>query len=314
MILLRGWGCKMLTVDIERYISTRQLLGCKFMRAKSELLAFGKIAAARGDDCITKDAVLAWADLAPTAYSRSTRLKRVAALSRFLNVENNIHFVPNPLLSKFVYRRPLPYIYQESEIRSILLATDNLQKNYPLRKAVYKTMLGLIASTGLRASEALNLKFEHIRPDGTLLIKGTKFDKDRYVPLHPTVWEALQMYILERQKSFPSCDHVFVSRHGKNIAPTTLNYNFRVILTHSNIEPRLQKQPRIHDLRHTFATRTLERCATDRQSITKEFVALSTYLGHSDIRATYWYLSATPDLMDSIVSSVENFLSLGGSQ
>lgn len=304
----------MFITEIERYISTRQLLGCKFKDQKRELRAFGKFIATRSEDRITKDTTLAWAGLVPTAYSRSTRLRRVAALAKFLNTENNIHFMPSPLLSKHVYVRPLPYIYTDEEIRQILLATNKMQKNYPLRKSIYKTMLGLIASTGLRASEALNLRFEHIGTDGTLLIKGTKFDKDRFVPLHPSVWCVLQSYLIERQKSFPSCSHVFVSRRGKKISSSILNYTFRNLLKLSGIKTQRKKMPRIHDLRHTFATRALEKCAPDRQSITTQVVALSTYLGHSEIRDTYWYFSATPELMDSIVNSVENFLAQEATQ
>lgn len=306
----------MLSEKIERYISVRQTLGCKLKDTKRELLAFGKFATQRGDGHITTETSLQWADKASSAYTRSIRLVRITRLAKFLNAEENIHEVVNPLAFKHVYVRPLPYIYSEEEIRSILAATDKLQKNYPLRKQVYKMMIGLIASTGLRASEALNLKIDDISKDGTLRIQKTKFGKSRLVPIHPSVWTVFQQYLVERSKigSATVDRNVFVSRNDRRIAPSILNRTFRVILLIAGVTGRSNREPRIHDLRHTFATRALQLCGTDRESVAKQFVALATYLGHSDIKHTYWYLSATPDLMESIVDAVEKYLAGRGVQ
>ena len=150
-----------------------------------------------------------------------------------------------------------------------------------------------------------------IMPDGTLYIRRTKFGKSRLVPLHESVLEKLQNYLILRQNRPTTDDHVFISAHNTRLASSTVNYTFRGILKIADVAPTRKKRPRIHDLRHTFATRALEKCATDRGSVAKNFVALSTYLGHVDIKQTYWYLEATPDLMNEIAVISEVF-AMGG--
>ena len=138
-----------------------------------------------------------------------------------------------------------------------------------------------------------------------LHIRETKFGKSRLVPLHPTVAEALDRYLTLRRRVAGECEYLFPSVQHRALCPSTVNDTFRRLLRRAGIAPDRAKRPRIHDLRHTFATRVLEQCGAERGEVARHFVALSTYLGHADIRHTYWYLQATPELMTDISAAAE---------
>jgi integrase/recombinase XerD len=225
-------------------------------------------------------------------------------LARFLRAEDSAHDVPSNLFHA-VTRRRLPYIYAPSEIVQLIGAVSQLRASYPLRRQVYATLLGLIAATGLRISEALNLRFNDLLPDGVLQIRRTKFGKSRLVPLHPTAAYALDLYLELRRGLAVTDDHVFLSAGDRGIASSTVEYTFRRIRQLAGIAPSRERPPRIHDMRHSFATRALEQCSTRREAVGRHFVALATYLGHSDIAHTYWYLEATPELMTGISDAAE---------
>lgn len=302
----------MLTANIERYLSLRQTQGFKLRDVTRNLLKYARFANGRGDTHITTSSATAWAGAAPSPSARNIRMRQVAHLARFLFAEDSAHEIPSLAHFHHVYVRPLPYIYTKEEISKIIGAVARLQKCYPLRKQVYATLLGLIASTGLRVSEALDLRFDDVLADGVLRIRLTKFGKSRLVPLHLSAIAALGKYLdLRKRITTTDDDHVFISAHGRRIASSTVCHNFRLLLKSANIAPGRTWRPRIHDLRHTFATRALEKCATDRKSIARHFVALSTYMGHVDLKSTYWYQEATPELMTEIAAAGER-LAMGG--
>jgi integrase/recombinase XerD len=154
-------------------------------------------------------------------------------------------------------------------------------------------------------SEALALRFGDVLPGGILHIRATKFGKSRLVPMHATVVEALGQYIeLRRDLAHPD-DHLFLGIRGEALVHSAVHYTFRCVLRHANIAPERPRPPRIHDLRHSFATRVLQQCGTDRRAVARQALALATYLGHSDIAHTYWYLQATPELMIDIAEAAE---------
>jgi integrase/recombinase XerD len=154
-------------------------------------------------------------------------------------------------------------------------------------------------------SEALDLRLEDVLPQGVLRIERSKFGKGRLVPLHATTQQALDRYLALRTALAVPDDHVFLSAAHRRIASSTVSYTFRRVLKLAQVAPERARTPRIHDLRHTFATRALERCSAERRAVSRHFVALSTYLGHIDIKATYWYLEATPELMADIAAAAE---------
>lgn len=296
-------GVLMLIAHVERYISLRQTLGFKLREVSRNLRAFAKFAVAKGDTHIRIATATDWSAMAPSPDARHTRLRNVTHLARFLHAEDSIHEVPfNPFHAP--KRRTLPYIYAPNELVQIMEATNNLRNSYPLRRQVYATLIGLIAATGLRISEALDLRFHDLLAGGVLQIRRSKFGKSRLIPLHPTAAHALELYLEARRRLPVTDDHVFLSMRNRRIPYRTANYTFRRMCRIAGIETST-RPPRIHDLRHTFATRALEQCSTRRDAVARHFVALATYMGHSDIKHTYWYLEATPELMIDIAAAAE---------
>jgi integrase len=160
-------------------------------------------------------------------------------------------------------------------------------------------------------SEAIRLRFEDVTPDG-LVIRDSKFRKSRLVPLHETAQAGLERYLTHRRPYAPFDDHVFVSLRRKPLLLGDVETAFRTAARNIGLlrEPG-RPRPTPHSLRHTFAVRALETCPDGRDRITKHMLALSAYLGHSNVTDTYWYLEATPDLMKNIAESCESFFKGG---
>jgi integrase len=303
----------MLSDHVERYVSLRQTLGFALHDASAHLRAFARFAAARGDTQLRSSTATDWAAEAPSPNARHIRLREVVQFARFLHAEDATHEVPSSTFFHAPKVRPLPYIYSAEEVASILDAAGRLRRTYPLRRETYATLLGLIAATGLRVSEALDLRLDDVLPDGLLRIRQTKFGKSRLVPLHPTAVEALGRYLARRRRRLAvTTDHVFLSAGNRRISSSMVSYTFRRVRRLAGIAPSRTRPPRIHDLRHTFATRALEHCSTGRDAVARHFVALATYLGHADIVNTYWYLEATPEMMTHIAAAAERLVAREG--
>ncbi|AEQ53597.1 tyrosine-type recombinase/integrase [Pelagibacterium halotolerans] len=297
----------MLRNATDRYIALRRTLGYKLVKTERHLHAFSDFAADRGETHIRAATVLRWLEtVAGTPNTRARRMSEIILFARFLHAEDSRHEIPRADLPRSQVR-PVPYIYTPDEIARILDAAGSLrhQKPNPLRRQLYVMLFGLIAATGLRVCEALGLKLDDIQPGGVLHIRETKFRKSRLVPLHATVVEALDRYLALRRQHACESPWLFTSVQHREMCPTTVNYTFRCVLRRAGIAPERRQQPRIHDLRHTFATRVLEQCGAERRAVARHFVALSTYLGHVDVRNTYWYLEATPGLMADIAAAGE---------
>jgi integrase/recombinase XerD len=294
----------MLIAAIERYLALRRSLGFKLLEASQRLQSFGQFAMERGDTHVRTMTAIEWATAAPSPNARRVHLEDVVRLARFLRGEDAVHEVPPENFFHAPRARPLPYIYSPEQIVQIVKAARCLRESYPLRRQTYSTLLGLIAATGLRISEALDLRRSDILPEGALRIQRTKFNKTRLVPLHPTVVEVLDQYLVARCMLASIDDHVFLSAEGRRIHHSIANKTFRRILQLASISPS-NRRPRIHDLRHTFVTRALEKCATQQKLVARHFVALATYVGHADIADTYWYLATTPELMVGIATTTE---------
>ena len=301
----------MLTAHIERYVALRQTLGFRLRGVARRLHTFARFAAARGDTHIRTSTSAAWAAEAPSPGARHIRLRDVVHLARFLHAEDLTHEVPPSGLFPASKVRPLPYIYPPEEVVRIVAAAGRLRQTYPLRRELYSTLFGLIAATGLRVSEALDLRFDDLQPNNVLLIRRTKFGKSRLIPLHPTVAEALNRYLDARRGLAVPDDHVFLSAGNRRIASSMVNYTFRRVVRLAGVAAGRARPCRIHDLRHTFATRSLEMCSTRREAVSRHFVSLATYMGHTDIVHTYWYLEATPELMTDIAIAAEALMAGG---
>src|SRR5215831_2197955 len=246
----------MLIAHVERYISLRQTLGYKLLKMSANLRGFAKFANDRGDKHVRVSTAVDWATGSSSPHARHVRMRNVARFAQFLHAEDPTHEVPsNPFLASR-YRR-LPYIYKPDEIVQLVRAANRLCETYRLRRRVYGTLFGLIAATGLRISEALDLRLSDVLPDGVLQIRRTKFGKSRLVPLHPTAADAVNRYLEGRCRIAVTDDHVFLSAGNQRISCRTVEYTFRRICQLAGIAPARSRPPRIHDLRHTFATRAL---------------------------------------------------------
>lgn len=188
----------------------------------------------------------------------------------------------------------------------MLRAASALGPRGSLRPKMYTTMLGLIAATGLRISEAIRLRLGDVTTAG-LVVRETKFRKNRLVPLHQTTRQALEAYLKVRTKFAGTDDAVFLSERGTGLRYTTVISSFLALLRSVGIHPGPgQRGPRIHDLRHTFAVRSLEQCVGNGEAVARHMVALSTYLGHAHIFDTYWYMQATPRLLADVAAQSES--------
>ena len=180
-----------------------------------------------------------------------------------------------------------------------MAATSSLSS--PLRAATYQTLIGLLAATGMRVGEAIRLD----RPDfeaaaGTLTIRNTKFGKSRLVPLHPTATAALAGYLRLRDRLHPgpSDPAILISPAGTRLAYCNVHATWRLLVRRAALTPRSPNcRPRPHDLRHSFAVATLLDAYSAGQDGQARLALLSTYLGHANPAATYWYLSAAPELL-----------------
>ena len=306
----------MLIDDMQRYIALRRSLGFKLARPSRHLVSFARFAADKGERHIHTQTVLAWAETAPepTPGTRYRRLRDVARAARFLRAEDPAHEIPPAGLYVTSKTRLIPYIYTSDELVLILEAAVEMQRHEqnPMRQQVYVMLFGLIAATGLRVSEALGLRLDDVLPDGILRILEAKFGKSRLVPLHATVRKILDGYLALRGNVIGADDHVFLSARGRSINYSVVNKAFRHILRLADIAPGRARRPRIHDLRHSFATRVLEQCGAGRESIARRTVALMTYMGHSNPRYTYWYLQATPVLMNQVAAAAEAWIAGDG--
>jgi integrase/recombinase XerD len=304
-------GEVMLTPAVDSYIALRRATGFAFRSEGSLLQSFAAFSDAAGKRYVTADTAIEWARSAPSLCQRARRLGQVIRFARYIRAEDARHEIPPTVFGSESRPRPVPYIFSTEEIKRILQTASGLGKRNAFRGHTYNTLFALLACTGLRVSEAIHLCFQDITADG-LVIRCSKFRKSRLVPLHETTRAGLEQYLLRRRAYTPLDDHVFVSLRRRALLLHDAETAFHDIVEKIGL-PRGVELPRptIHSLRHTFAVRALETCPDGRDRITKHMLALSTYLGHSKVADTYWYLEATPDLMRNIADSCQSFFAGG---
>jgi integrase len=301
----------MLSRDLERYVDGKRSLGFKFRSQAVLLRSFVAFAEERGDRYVRSARVLDWAGEAPSPEHRRNRLLTVRRFALAMYAENARHQVPETeALGRATTKRRPPYIYAPDGIARLLRAAAALEPAGSIRPLMYATLLGLIAATGIRIAEALALRLDDVTADG-LVIRETKFQKSRLLPLHETVRQALDRYLPPRRDVLGGST-LFVSGSGRPLPYNSVRYVFLTLLDRAGLRgAHAGRDPRIHDLRHTFAVRSLEQCSHDRTAVVRHIVALSTYLGHAHVTDTYWYLQATPVLMGQIAEAGEALL-VGG--
>jgi integrase len=291
----------MLSNDIARYVELHRSMGFKFRSQHILLRSFGEFAGEHGDRFVRTATVLSWAGQAPSPPQRHNRLATVRRFALAMRAEDPHHEVPpSEAFGRAWFKRRSPHLYSPEQIAALLGAASRLSPRHSIRPITCRTLFALLAVTGLRISEALALEIGDLTEDG-LIVRATKFHKSRLVPLHKSTDRALREYLRHRARVATTSPALFISRKGVALPYPTV---FRIFLhlarsTGLRAGPG-QRGPRIHDLRHTFAVRSLERCTGTAAEVARHAVALSTYLGHTHVSDTYWYLQATPTLMRQI--------------
>jgi integrase/recombinase XerD len=302
----------MLTDVVTAYLAIRRAAGFVLKAEGFQLKSFATFSGARGQHYVSADLAIEWAGCAPSRAQRARRLGTIIRFARYARTEDPRHQVPSPIFGAEKLPRRAPYIMTLDQIRQLIEAASRLGYR-TLRRATYSTLFALLACTGLRVSEAIHLRFDDITPDG-LVIRRTKFRKSRLVPLHDTARAGLERYLQQRRPYAPLDDHVFISLRRKPLLPADVDMAFRTAAIHIGLpHGRRRPHPTPHSLRHAFAVRALQTCPDGRDAITRHMVALSTYLGHSNIANTYWYLEAVPDLMRDIAEQAERLAIAGRS-
>jgi integrase len=302
----------MLSDAVKRHIELYRSMGFKYKVQEYILYGFAAFAESRSEQFISADTVLEWAAKAPSIRRRYDRLFIVRRFACSLNAEDARHQVPpDDVFGRAPKSRRTCHIFTEDEISRLLRAAAQLSSRRSIRPATFTALMCLITATGLRVSEALKLQLTDITEDG-LLIRATKFQKSRLVPLHESACRGLKQYLAVRKRIRAKCSNVFVSKRGAALPYSTLNATFLYLARLAGLRPGPGHGGcRIHDARHTFAVRSLEQCAGDRKAIARHISALSTYLGHTHVSDTYWYLQATPKLLGDVAAASETLYRWG---
>ncbi len=300
----------MLARAVRSYVSMRRTTGFAFKEAGYHVTSFAAYSDASSQRYVNTQTAIEWARQVPSVYQRARRLADVARFARYLRAEDERHEIPPAVFGRERRPRRPPYILSEEQIRRLIeLATQSGYRT--LRRQTYSTLFALLSCTGLRVSEAIRLRYNDITPDG-LVIRATKFQKTRLIPLHNTARAGLERYLQQRRPYAPLDDHVFISLRRKPLLIEDVDKAFRTIAAKMGLPTgRAQRRPTPHSLRHAFAVRALQTCPDGRDRITKHMLMLSTYLGHSSAALTYWYLEAVPELMRSIAERCEAHVSGG---
>lgn len=299
----------MLTDAVTAYLALRHAAGFACRSEGALLQSFARLSVARAESFVRSSLAIEWAGLARSLPQRARRLGVVRRFARYMHAEDMHHEIPPAVFGAEKRARPTPYILSLDQIRQLVHAAS-CSGYRTLRRETYRTLFALLASTGLRVSEAIHLCLEDITPDG-LVIRCSKFRKSRLVPLHDTARAGLERYLQRRGPYAPTDPHVFVSLRRKPLLVHDVEVAFRTAARASGLPDGPRARPTPHSLRHTFAVRALLACPDGRDAITQHMLALSTYLGHAKVADTYWYLEAVPELMTDIADRCERFV-MGG--
>jgi integrase len=302
-----------ITPQLDRYLSVRRSLGYDLRTEERRLRRFARFADQEGAPHIDTALFLRWDASLPaaTTSTRSARLSAVRLFAQWLSSIDPAHEVPPRGLLPDRSQRPRPHIYSEAEIASIIAAAKALPSIYGLRGLTYSTLFGLIAVTGLRISEAVALDHDDLDVEnGVVRVRRGKLGKERLLPLDSTVVAQLVGYSAERDRLLGSApDAFFVTCKGTRLTDCSARYNFAHACQQIGLRAhqhycRHGRGPRIHDLRHTFAVRTMINWHRTGKDPAREMIRLTTYLGHTDPNNTFWYLEAVPELLDLAMARV----------
>jgi integrase/recombinase XerD len=300
-----------LQTALDEYLGLHRALGFKLEMHGWMLQRFVQFAEQQGASYITTELALQWATRPARAQPCrwAARLGVVRRFARYLSASDPRVTVPPPDLLPYRYQRAKPHIYRDEQIKELIAAARQLRSALGLRGHTYATLYALYAATGMRTAEALQLDRDDVDLiHGVLTIRHTKFGKSRYVPLHPSTRRALQRYAQHRDRLCrnPADPSFFLSDNGTRLSNQVAQKTFVKLSRRIGLRKKGDSRgPRLLDLRHRFAIQTLLRWYRRGLDVERELPKLATYLGHAEITDTYWYLTATPQLLRHALNRLE---------
>jgi integrase/recombinase XerD len=301
---------------VSEYLTMRRALGFKLYDVGLCLQQFVRFAEAEGAEFITTDLALRWAmqSAQASAAHRARRLGMVRQFAQYCSALDSRTEVPPPGLLPHRHTRKPPYLYSDEEIVRLIQAAEQLPSPKGLRAATYATLFGLLVVTGMRISEPIALDRADVDlNDGSLSIRGSKFGKSRWLLLHPTTQQALRHYAALRDRLYPTpqTPSFFLSEQGTRLTAWIVRGTFVKLSRQIGLRGAEDRAgPRIHDFRHGFAIRTVLNWYREGVDVAQRLPELAAYLGHAHVNDSFWYLSATPELLQlasqRVASSANN--------
>ena len=292
-----------MSAKVDEYVAHRRRLGYDLRVTARELHRFASYADSVGHHGpLTTELALRWARLAAdcTPLYQARRIEMIRPFAKYLAAFEPGTQIPSRGVLGPAHRRTQPHIYAPQEVIQLMDAAEKLSPSGGLRPITYRTLLGLLASTGLRVCEALKLERGDVDLIHHLLsVRQTKFHKSRLVPLHESATRALSAYALARDayRPQPRSDRFLLSERGTALLPSVVHYTFQKLRASVNCGCSNGKPSRLYDLRHTFACQRLLQWYREGIDVQHAILHLSTYMGHVRASDTYWYLSGIPELL-----------------
>lgn len=300
---------------ISEYLDMRRSLGFKLQEAGRGLYDFADFMERHHAPYITQALALAWAQQSPQAQPDywAKRLGYVRGFAQFRSLSDPRTEIPPSSLLPFQPKRARPYIYSDQEISSLLQATLRMPYRYKsgaLLPWTYYCLFGLLSVTGMRLGEVRNLKLDDVDLDsGVLTIHEGKCGKSRLLPLHKSTCRVLTEYMAKRQRHWQGISvspYFFVSSRGNQLDNSSIRRAFYAVSRQVGLRGATASHgPRLYDLRHRFATKTLVNWYRSGQDPERRLPLLSAYLGHVHVADTHWYLESTPELMHEAMRCLE---------
>ena len=293
------------------YLTLRRSLGFKLEREGALLPDFVAFVEESGSAVITTPLALAWAKrpAGSTAYWWADRLAMVRIFARYVRtIDARTELPPEDVLPR-KRPRPVPYIYSDADVAALVSVTRQIGD--PFRAHTYRTLIGLLASTGMRVGETIDLDRTDLdRERAVITVRSGKFGKSREVPLHSTTLEAIEDYAAHRDRRFcrPKSPALLLSLAGTRLISKNVHRTFLRLVEWAGLTERKPHRPRIHDLRHSFLVHTLADAYRAGLDVERQLPVLSTYVGHVSPSSTYWYLSAVPELLGVAAQRLERSL------
>lgn len=302
-----------LRADVTDYLATRRAMGFKVEGLGKLLFSFVGFCEARGATRVRNDLALEWATakikVAVSDALVARRLDAVRIFARYQHALDPATEIPAETIGSRRYRPKAPNVFSPNEILALIAAADALSP--PFKALTWRTLVGLLAATGMRPGEACHLTLSDVDlTNGVIEVLQTKFGKSRLVFIHPTTATMLDRYLQARQDwvgtAARACPAVFVNSRRGPLNPDALGVTFKRIVAAAGLATEPGRRPvRLHDLRHTFAVSTMIDWYRDGGDVQVRLPLLSTWLGHVDPASTYWYLHAVPELLSHAANRLE---------